>query len=255
MKCQTCNAYIEPNPRGRKRLYCSDPCRPYYKPPKRAGLSNCQVCGKQLADVGKAGRPKRNCSKKCRDTHRAETLKAKRRSVKACLVCKTEFTTGKKDQRFCSTRCRRTHQADRNKEKHKLEMREKYPDGIRTEPCGWCGEPRTFDIRQSTPTAYHPDCTKEAQAARYRIKTVKRQKVKNPNRISHEQVVREYGDKCHICLEPINLELPRTHRLGLTVDHVIPLSKGGKDEMDNLRPAHWICNILKSDKMPENNNA
>jgi 5-methylcytosine-specific restriction endonuclease McrA len=102
---------------------------------------------------------------------------------------------------------------------------------------------------------YHPSCSKEAESARYRIKTVKRQKHTNPYRISHEQVVREYGENCHICQKPIDLELPRTNRYGLTVDHVIPVSKGGTDDLSNLRPAHWICNIIKSDKMPEGENA
>jgi 5-methylcytosine-specific restriction endonuclease McrA len=102
---------------------------------------------------------------------------------------------------------------------------------------------------------YHPSCSKEAESARYRIKTVKRQKHTNPNRISHEQVVRAYGENCHICQNAIDLQLARTHRYGLTVDHVIPVSKGGTDDMSNLRPAHWICNIIKSDKMPEGQNA
>jgi 5-methylcytosine-specific restriction endonuclease McrA len=31
----------------------------------------------------------------------------------------------------------------------------------------------------------------------------------------------------------------------------VPLSKGGVDEMHNLRPAHWICNIKKSAKSME----
>jgi 5-methylcytosine-specific restriction endonuclease McrA len=102
---------------------------------------------------------------------------------------------------------------------------------------------------------YHEDCSKEAQSARYRIKTVKRQKKTTPHRISHDQVIREYGSDCHICKEPIDLDLPRTHRFGLTVDHVIPVNKGGTDDMLNLKPAHWICNIKKSDKMPESDNA
>jgi 5-methylcytosine-specific restriction endonuclease McrA len=62
-------------------------------------------------------------------------------------------------------------------------------------------------------------------------------------------VLREYGSACHICKAEIDLTLSRTSRMGLTVDHVIPLSKGGSDELDNLRPAHWICNNRKSDKL------
>jgi 5-methylcytosine-specific restriction endonuclease McrA len=255
MKCQTCNAYIEPNPRGRKKLYCSADCQPYSYKPKGAGLSNCQVCGKDLADVGKPGRPKRNCSNECRIAKRCETMKSRNRKTKACIVCSTEFVTGKKGQRFCKASCRSAHQAEENKIKHANKIAARYPNGMRTELCGWCKEPRTFDIRQSTPTAFHAECTKEAQSARYRIKTVKRQKKTKPYRISHEQVVREYGQDCDICKEPIDLELPRTHRFGLTVDHVIPVNKGGTDSMENLRPAHWICNVKKSDKMPENNDA
>jgi hypothetical protein len=255
MKCQTCNADIEPNPRGRKRLYCSDLCKPYYNPPKGAGLEKCQVCGKDLGDVRKAGRPKRNCSKKCRDTKRNEALKAQRQLVKTCLVCNEEFTTGKHDQYLCSVECRARHQSNVSKQKHEAKILERYPDGMRTELCGWCGEPRTFNIRESTPNAFHSECSKEAQSARYRIKTVKRQKKTKPHRISHDQVVRQYGSSCHICKEPIDLELARTHRFGLTVDHVIPVNKGGNDELDNLRPAHWICNVKKSDKMPENQHA
>lgn len=119
---------------------------------------------------------------------------------------------------------------------------------MRTAACGWCGEDRTFEISKSVVNAFHPKCTLEAQRARYRIKSVKRQTKLNPNRISADQVVREYGDACHICKEPIDMNLPRTNRMGLTIDHVIALSKGGTDTMDNLRPAHWICNNRKSNK-------
>ena len=35
------------------------------------------------------------------------------------------------------------------------------------------------------------------------------------------------------------------------VDHIIPRSKGGSDELSNLQIACWKCNILKSDKILE----
>lgn len=254
MKCKTCNGYIEPNARGRKRLYCSNECKPYFVKPKGAGLSNCQICGKSLDSAGSPGRPKRNCSKKCRIENRARNIR-KVATAKTCEVCKTTYYSNNPNARFCGLKCRQASNKALKIEKHKAKMCALYPDNQRTVLCGWCNEPRTFDISQSTPTAYHEDCSKEAQSARYRIKTVKRQKKTNPYRISHDQVVREYGSDCHICQEPVDLELPRTHRFGLTVDHVIPVNKGGTDDMTNLRPAHWICNVRKSDKMPEKNDA
>ena len=204
---------------------------------------------------GLAGRPKRNCSPKCRE--RAQCIRLMQKSAKThkCEICNVKFSSGNKVHRFCSSTCRAENGRLLSKTRHHQKMAELYPNGIRSEPCGWCGEIREFDFRLSNKGAYHPKCSKEARSARYRIKTVKRQKVVSRYRISHEQVVREYGPDCHICQSTIDLELPRTHRLGLTVDHVIPLNKGGSDDMHNLRPAHWICNVRKSDKIMETQNA
>lgn len=37
----------------------------------------------------------------------------------------------------------------------------------------------------------------------------------------------------------------------ITFDHHVPMSKGGDDELDNLRLAHWMCNQIKGDMTPE----
>jgi len=33
--------------------------------------------------------------------------------------------------------------------------------------------------------------------------------------------------------------------MGLHIDHVMPLSKGGPDTLENVRPAHGSCNVKK----------
>jgi len=38
------------------------------------------------------------------------------------------------------------------------------------------------------------------------------------------------------------------HSPGLQIDHVIPIVKGGPDTLNNVRPAHGLCNIKKKDK-------
>lgn len=64
-------------------------------------------------------------------------------------------------------------------------------------------------------------------------------------------VLATYGTICHLCGEEINLDAPRLSRdgagweRGLHLDHVIPLSRGGPDLLENLRPAHALCNISK----------
>jgi 5-methylcytosine-specific restriction endonuclease McrA len=44
------------------------------------------------------------------------------------------------------------------------------------------------------------------------------------------------------------MTLPRTHRYGATLDHLTPLSLGGEDTKENVKLAHWICNIRRSNK-------
>lgn len=195
------------------------------------------------------------CSEDCHVLH-LKRLGRKPKIAKTCGTCEQSFETARDLQIYCSTDCRLEGQRKMSTARIRLKFETLYPGGIKTKICRWCNEEMKVSARKSyAGRLYHEDCSREAQAARYRIKTVKRQKKTNPQRISPEQVVREYGSNCNICSEPIDLELPRTHRFGLTVDHHIPVNKGGTDDMSNLRPAHWICNVKKSDKMPETDNA
>ncbi len=49
--------------------------------------------------------------------------------------------------------------------------------------------------------------------------------------------------KCWICRRQIAFS-------EMTLDHVMPKSKGGTDALANLRPAHRHCNELKGDDVP-----
>jgi 5-methylcytosine-specific restriction endonuclease McrA len=219
-----------------------------------AGLSHCQNCAKELDQSPKAGRRKRNCSKVCREQHR-QNLKRKPLATRICEHCGKQYCSNK-EQRFCGKECRLIVNRIESKARSKAKLRHGLAGGLKTTPCGWCQEPRTYEIGKSTVRAYHPKCTIEARRARYRIKTVKRQGLVNkPSRLAADEVVRVYGNNCAICNEPIDLTLQRTSKMGLTVDHWIPLSKGGSDDMSNLRPAHWICNRRKSDSLPKETNA
>jgi hypothetical protein len=53
---------------------------------------------------------------------------------------------------------------------------------------------------------------------------------------------------CHICSWPIPEAIAHYHPLFGTLDHVIPLSKGGTSLPDNILPAHRFCNAYKGDR-------
>ena len=54
---------------------------------------------------------------------------------------------------------------------------------------------------------------------------------------------------CAICGQPINYELPSTNPWSFTVDHIVPISRGGGTTEDNLQPAHRKCNRAKGEKL------
>lgn len=59
------------------------------------------------------------------------------------------------------------------------------------------------------------------------------------------QLIRENGAICGICNDPIE------NMKDVTLDHIVPSSKGGADEYENMQLAHYECNQEKSCMMPE----
>lgn len=71
---------------------------------------------------------------------------------------------------------------------------------------------------------------------------------------TEEQVLLTYGELCDSCGTQIDLNAARKcgangWEQGLHIDHLIPISKGGPDTLENVRPSHGLCNILKGDKL------
>jgi len=70
---------------------------------------------------------------------------------------------------------------------------------------------------------------------------------------TEDQVLNLYGDNCHICQNPIDLSANRAvghpgWEMALHIDHIVPISKGGPDTLENVKPAHGLCNLSKSSK-------
>lgn len=67
---------------------------------------------------------------------------------------------------------------------------------------------------------------------------------------SADQVDRdEVGDRdgwlCGICGEAVDKNRPWPDRFCATLDHIQPLSLGGRHAMENLRIAHLTCNAKR----------
>lgn len=65
-----------------------------------------------------------------------------------------------------------------------------------------------------------------------------------------QQVLEKTVGLCHICTGPIDLEADRKKDpLSLQLDHVLPVSRGGHNTLDNVMPAHRYCNLKKHASM------
>lgn len=69
-----------------------------------------------------------------------------------------------------------------------------------------------------------------------------------------EEILDKTSGLCSLCFEEINLSLPQSHPLGLNIDHIQPLSKGGSNMKYNLLAAHRACNELKGNRWKHHSN-
>lgn len=51
---------------------------------------------------------------------------------------------------------------------------------------------------------------------------------------------------CWLCGEPIDMHLPPGHKESFTLDHLIPVSRGGSWDGET-KPAHLSCNASRGD--------
>ena len=72
----------------------------------------------------------------------------------------------------------------------------------------------------------------------------------------NRKIIYATQDYCGICGKPVDKSLKPPHPMSKTIDHIIPVSKGGApSDINNLQLAHRCCNRAKSDNIetPKNN--
>ena len=107
---------------------------------------------------------------------------------------------------------------------------------------------RTIETQRQSSREWRKD---NPEKVREQGRKIRAQRAAVPTeRYSTQDVLDKWGTNCHLCGKPIDLKAPRaTHTAGwengLQLDHVIPISSGGPDILDNVKPSHGKCNIGK----------
>lgn len=140
------------------------------------------------------------------------------KTPKTCACCGEEFFSEHHSKVYCSEKCKKKAKRDRRKERD--------PEGYRL-------------------------IKKKQKSEKKHIKRAKKYGCSYEYGITLKSVVNRDGLVCKICGKPCDFS-DRSYGNGFgplypSVDHIIPLSKGGSHTWDNVQIAHCICNSVKRD--------
>jgi len=241
MTCINCNqVFVLINKRGPAPKYCSNECRRnYWRNHKDLKTKNekalykfvCKQCGKKFEAYGDKERLfcSRACFGKCNRTLIGTTRK--------CEVCGNLFEPGYKNQKCCSESCA-----------HKKQWSEKQKTvSLICEHCGL--EFKVYNNCRSS-AKYCSSTCKNAYNNH-----VKRARKRNANieKVFPYKVYERDGWICQLCGKKVDKKIHYPNFMCASLDHVIPISKGGTHETNNVQLAHLICNIRKGTKEGECN--
>lgn len=85
----------------------------------------------------------------------------------------------------------------------------------------------------------------------YREKKNKRRVLKHSGKYVYINIYNIYKRdrwKCGICGLRVNVKLKHPHPYSPSLDHIVPLSKGGSHTPENVQLAHLRCNLSKGNR-------
>ncbi|MGW2223795.1 HNH endonuclease [Streptomyces formicae] len=252
--CDRCGADIS-SLHGNARRCATCPTRPRQE---QLPTRSCESCGGSFT-------PKRRdslcCSRPCnllRLNRQYAAVEKAQRPEQVCPGCDESFTAWRTDQKYCTPVCGSRHRA---------RQAIVYAD-LSERPCQRCST--VFKPKQSTSVFCSRLCSRRVSYARYRPQRVaaavawaranpelrraiaaqykatrRAWEQLNPDSVGVDSrewrgLVRRYRHCCAYC---------GGNEGGIHMDHVIPLSRGGRHAIGNVLPACQSCNLTKGAKL------
>jgi 5-methylcytosine-specific restriction endonuclease McrA len=168
-----------------------------------------------------------------------------------CRYCGKEFEPkkrGRKNTGFCCKHCADNyrHAIKRYGSLKNKPVKMKKPEHL--EHCKLCGKP--FKPSKVHRHYCSDACANEAKRERANAKRRQRRNMTGDQKkkfIKMTVVYRRDHGVCQICGLPIPAGIDTNDDWAPSVDHVIPVSKGGAHNYGNVQLAHRVCNSMKQD--------
>lgn len=192
-------------------------------------IIKCKECGKEFKAKPSQASQRVYCSKECMSIGYQ-----KKRLKKVCINCGKEFEVYdniyRRDAKFCNKKCMGEYMSG--------EHHWNYKHGEK------------WEVKKKK--AYHKSYLK-AHGETFRIRSFlskpKQRWGTEVGNYSYEdwlKLLQQHDNKCYYC----GVELRNEEgKLMATRDHIVPLSRGGTDEISNIVPACKSCNGSKSNKL------
>ena len=250
LNCLYCGAPFQTIDKNRK--YCSSACAAKHAGDLRRGEYFCEYCGKPRW----SDHPNRNrfCSRECvNKAKNLETLSRKEAwrkerielMTRACPNCGVVFQAKHENHRFCSSECQyenalRVHHE--NIVAHFIPV---------VSVCPECGNLFSTTLQSQSKQYCSRECAERAQSRRYHARRKEQMSKAFVEPVGLKTTFRSYGGVCAICGLPVPETGDPTNQWAATVDHIIPLSQGGKHAKNNCQIAHRLCNSIKLDTIDD----
>lgn len=243
--CEFCGKALPPPVRtsGRPRRFCNRACSDsaWRGRSLRPKPSECRGCGAHIEQGPRTRNPRKWCNLACR----ARTLSREsgnwtrdQAEPRKCKGCPASFAPQIPQQAYCSAQCGWLHRA---------ELRRKPPRVVR---CLECSTP----VRTNAPRSYCPTCRVRRERELNRDRTRRKHYRRRGARAGEPYTLQQIGNRdqwhCHLCARPVDRSLSGRHPNGPTIDHFIPISKGGLDTFTNVFLAHRSCNTSRGATLP-----
>lgn len=246
--CEYCQKeYKTPN---KEQKYCSQGC---------SSLGNrthnfiCKHCGKKFYVKYLRGKndSRKYCSFECYLSD--IEIKQVKEILSICPVCGKEFERAKR-KKYCSQKCK--------KKQNNLYYRSKVNLGVKIIAiCKNCGK----ELDNKFKDYCSSECQKEYNSRKPRIKNKNekngiglcrkirraRLKLNGPidKSITLDKLINRDKGICHICGQKVSKNTSPQSAEYPSIDHLIPVSKGGTHTWNNIKLAHRGCNTFKSNNL------
>ena len=218
--CPICGVQYQPTRYGQK--YCTHACRNRRaRPPKSEAAKerdrkrvhpprNCDYCGQSYQGTY-SGRPSQYCTPACWYAARRQGWPCSKVYPTTCPVCGVVWCSRTSRRKLCSAECQRKKQSQYVSAK----IMERY----RTDP-------------------------------QFRDQVLARAHARRADKLGlgSKQVLLSYLIKrdhgvCGLCHRPVRA---KRGPMRPSIDHLIPLSRGGTHELSNVQLSHYRCNLEKN---------